>query len=381
MSASRLFFSRAGEELSYQWRVLRSVLDWTIVVYFVIPVLIAAPFLYEDIWQNHHLYWSDKLPYALLFIIALLLSSPGNFRTYLMEADLLHLIQKKALLDPLKRSGFFLSFFGAFLRVFVIFILLLPLFFGVYGLNVHELVSLYLAACSFRLLFLTIKKVFVRNWSKTSLFFILLILIVTLSVNAKPLVTGLVSLFVIGAVFIHHLSQIANTNRWFLKEIEIENRERVRFIKLIMNFSMEVEKEPVNQRNQPLIFWRGSRRIFKKRSKENGVLDLLMKGFLRRNYLMSYLQITGITVSAIIVLPVWIKWVVFLGFAFFIRSWLKSVFRKMMESPFFEIIPYDKEVSESAWLRFNKVLSYPVICLAGVLSAVFTIGELWSRFG
>jgi ABC-2 type transport system permease protein len=381
MSASRLFFSRAGEELSYQWRVLRSVLDWTIVVYFVIPVLIAAPFLYEDIWQNHHLYWSDKLPYALLFIIALLLSSPGNFRTYLMEADLLHLIQKKALLNPLKRNGFFLSFFGAFLRVFVIFILLLPLFFGVYGLNVYELVSLYLAACSFRLLFLTIKKVFVRNWSKTSLFFIFLILIVTLSVNAKPLVTGLVSLLVIGAVFIHHLSQITHTNRWFLKEIEIENRERVRFIKLIMNFSMEVEKEPVNQRNQPLIFWRGSRRIFKKRSKENGVLDLLMKGFLRRNYLISYLQITGITVSAIIVLPVWIKWVVFLGFAFFIRSWLKSVFRKMMESPFFEIIPYDKEVSESAWLRLNKVLSYPVIGLAGVLSAVFTIGELWSRFG
>jgi ABC-2 type transport system permease protein len=380
MSARRLFFGRAAGELRYQWGVLRSVLDWTIVVYLVIPAVIAAPFLYEDFWQNHHLYWSERLPLELLFIIVLLLSATGNFRTYLMEADLLHLIQKKALLNPLKRNGFFLSFFGAFFREFVIFIVFLPLFSGVYGLGVQQLIPLYLAACSFRLIFLTIKKVLART-SSISILFILLVLLVTLSVNVKPLITGVVSLFVIVVVFNHHLSQITNTNRWFLKEIEIEGRERVRFIKLIMNFSMEVEKVPVNQRNQPLIFGRGSRRIFKKRSKENGVLDLLFKGFLRRNYLMTYFQITGITVSAIIVLPVWVKWVVFLGFAFFIRFWLKNIFSKMIESSFFEIVPYDKKVSESALLRFKKILSYPVIGLTGVLSALFTLVELWSRFG
>jgi ABC-2 type transport system permease protein len=384
MRASGLFRRRLFEELGYQWGVMKSVLDWTIVVYLVIPMLVASPFVYADMWQNSHLYWSGKLPLGVLFVLLLLLTASGNYRTYLMEADLLYLLQKKELLYPFKQMGFLFSLIGSVFQVGVAGVITLPLFVEVYGMGMAEIVSMLAVVLAVQLLFMTVKKFTTRVFLKLALFGLMAAAATVLTTEAPPLASGILSISVAGSIIFYHLGQTTKSDRWFMREIEIEERERVRYIKLILTYSMEVEKEPVNQRSRPLVMFRKSQRFFKKvkgRSKEDGLLELLVKGFLRRNYLTLYVQMFLLTISAVIVLPMWLKWIVFAGFAFFIHSWLKSLFRKMLDSPFFTIVPYDKAAADSVWIRFKKLFAFPVIGLAGTLAVILTIIELIGWIG
>jgi ABC-2 type transport system permease protein len=374
MRASTLFFRRLQAEWGYQWGVMKTVLDWTIVVYLVIPVMIAAPFLYADMWEHSGLYWSGRLPFTVLFVLILLVTAGGNIRTYLMEADLLYLLQKKELLYPFKRRGFLYSVTGALVGVLAAGVLALPLFAGEYGMKAPELLPLLSAALAVKLLFMTVKKFTSKRSVQIGVFVLLVAGALVLATNASPVFVSLISIGVTAVVIFYHLKEMPRTDRWFMKEIEIENREKVRYIKLILTYSMEVEKVPVNQRKSPLLMFRGSKRIFKgERSKEDGLLELVVKGFLRRNYLTLYIQMFLLTMSAVVVLPLALKWLVFAGFAFFIQSWLKSLFTKMLDSPFFAVIPYDQKLADPVWLRFRKLFAFPVIGLAGAAVVLFTI--------
>jgi ABC-2 type transport system permease protein len=382
MRASTLFRRRLLAEWGYQWGVMKSVLDWTIVVYLVIPVLVAAPFVYADMWQNSHLYWSGELPMSVLFVLVLLLTASGNYRTYLMEADLLYLLQKKELLYPFKHMGFLFSAIGSVIQVGVAGVVILPLYVEVYGMGMAEMLSMLAVVLAVRLLFMTVKKFTTRVFFKLALFGLMAAAATVLVIEAPPLASGIFSISVSGSVIFYHLGQTTKSNRWFMKEIEIEERERVRYIKLILTYSMEVEKEPANQRHKPLVMFRRSQRLFKMgRLKEDGLLELLIKGFLRKKHLTLYVQMFLLTMSAVIVLPLWLKWIVFAGFSFFIQSWLKSLFRKMLDSPFFVIVPYDRAAADSVWIRFKKMFAFPVIGLAGTLAVILTIIELIGWIG
>ncbi|MCA1055052.1 ABC transporter permease [Rossellomorea aquimaris] len=363
---------RLLEEWRYQWGVVKSVLDWTIVVYLVIPLVIAAPFLYVDMWQYSQLYWNAAIPYPVLLVLILSLSASGNIRTFLKEADLLYLLQKKEILHPFKRYGFLYSVAGSVAVAGVAILVLLPLFKGIYGLAAMELFSLLFLVVAFRLLFFTVKKFTSRVLVKSVMFVFLVLASVSLAATG-PIASGLISLCVIGFLILFHLKQVTKANRWFTKELEIERRERVRYIRLILTYSMEVEKSSFNQRNSPLLFFKHSQRLFKKgRSREDGLLDLLMKGFLRGSYMKLYIQMTLVTTSAIIVFPVWVKWLVFVGFVLFLRSWLKSLYGKMLDAPFFAVVPYDEATAESVWPRFKRILVVPAVGLTGVLVVVLS---------
>ncbi len=371
MKGRKLFFKRLFQEWRYQLGVIRSVVDWTILVYLVVPALVLAPFLYRDAWEYIELYWSAQIPFPFLLLVILLFSSGGNFRTYLLEADLLHLIQRKRLLHALKLAGFLLSLAQLIIGVALIVIIALPVLILIYQFSTMEVLHLSLAIIAFRLLFLTLKKIITRNLYKWILFPMFFVLTLGLIVNLDSVIVGIGGSVCAIAIVIFHLTQLTKTNRWFLRELEIESAEVTRYIKLIFAFSMEVEKEFVSTRKRPFWFYRKSGRIFAARNSENGLLELLLKAFLRnRGHVTTYLQLTMITSSAIIVLPIWLKWIVYLLFLFFFHIWLMSIFDKMQTSPFFSVVPFEKDQSHSVWIRFKKRLYLPSIVFVGLV-AVF----------
>lgn len=374
MKGRKLFIQRLFQEWHFQWRVIQSVLDWTIMLYIAIPSIIMAPFLYMDAWKYVHFYWSDQIPFFMLLLLILLLTARGNFRTYLMEADLLYLLQRKTLLHQLKLYSFLSSSFQIILNVTFIFILILPILVLVYQFTPTDVLLLYLAVSSFRFLFLTFKKIINQSFKKWMIYFLTFIISTVLILNINSVIYVMGSILCIFVIFIFHLTQITKTNRWFLKEIEIENIERNRYIKLILNFSMELEKETNHQSKRPFRFFRQSKRLFMIHNRENGLLEILLKAFLRnKSYLTSYFQLMIWTIFAVIVLPIWLKWVVFICFIFFINSWLKSLYNKMLASHFFYVVPYNKDLLKAVWIRFKKWMSLPVIILIGVLSGLLTL--------
>lgn len=374
MSGRQLFTKRLLQELKVQWGVIRSVFDWTIILYMAIPAMILIPFLYVDAWQNIHLYWSEKIPFSILFLIVLLLSTRGNFRTYAMEADLLYVIQRKKLFYQMKLHSFLFSVFQLVAGVAFIFILLLPIFILMYQFAPIEVLSLYLAICAFRLLFLTLKKIMNRTLYKWIFFPLTFIIAARVILHTDTVLLGVLSIIFIFIIIIFHLTKIIKTNRLFYKEIEIEHEERIRYIKLIFTFSMEVEKEITDQRKKPIFLFRKSRRIFKKRNGENGLLELLLKAFVRnKSHLTLYCQFVIVTLYAITVSPVVLKWFFFLCSCFAVNYWLKALYTEMLKNSFFAVVPFEQELTNVVWLRFKRWIALPAITFIGVFTLILTI--------
>ncbi|MCP3738489.1 hypothetical protein [Rossellomorea sp. BNER] len=53
-----------------------------------------------------------------------------------------------------------------------------------------------------------------------------------------------------------------------------------------------------------------------------------------------------------------------------------SLYTKMIDNPFFSIVPVKKELSDSVWFRFKKVLTIPAVIFIGsvtVLTSIFSL--------
>nr|WP_295972291.1 ABC transporter permease [uncultured Bacillus sp.] len=373
MTGRQLFCKRLKEEWTYQWNIIKTVLDWTIILYLVIPTVVIGSFMYAEAWQSIELYWSSLIPFPLLLLVLLLLTASGNFRTYLQEADLLYLLQQKPLLHGLKRYGLAWSSFTIMTGTALIFVFILPILLQSYQLSLPEVFHLYIALLAFRLLMITCKKIISRTLTKWLVYPLLFAAVFALLFSVRPVLYGIVGFVCIILLYLYQLSQLTKTNRWFQREIEMEKAERIKYIKVILNFSNEVEKEKISTKKRPWILFPQSNRIFKTRSKENGLLELLLKSFLRSPlYLKSYYQMTTVTIVAIIILPLWLKWLVFIAFFFFISSWLKSIFNKMKKHSFFAVAPYKEELEDAVWPRFNRWITLPAVSVIGLTVTLLT---------
>lgn len=373
MSGRRLFINRFVQEWRYQLSVIRTVLDWTVILYIVIPTILVFSSFYVDAWQNIDLYWNEHLPFSILVVLMLLLSSGGNFRTYLLEADLLHLLQQRKILYQLKVYGLIISLLLSFLQTGLIFFISMPILVLSYQFSIKMVLFLFIAIFSYKLVQQTLNKVIYRNYKKWVFTIMLFLLSAFLMLNVPPVLICIGSIVGIVGIACFHISQMKKTNRWFLKELEIESAERMRYIKVILNFSMEVEKQSTYHRKKPILLFKKSERIFKVRNKESGLLELLLKNFLRnRNFVMTYLRLMSLTGFAIVALPLWVKWLVFFCYIFFINSWIKSLYSKMLSNSFFTIISIETEISNKVYPRFRNLLRLPSITLLGIFIMIIS---------
>jgi ABC-2 type transport system permease protein len=368
MTVRKLFLKRVIEDWRFQWGVLHSVFDWTIQLYFLIPALIITPFVYMDVWRNIDYYWHPSIPFFVPLSIILLLSYRGNIRTYLQDADLLYLIQQNKLIYGLKLYGFFLSLVRLLVDEFIIFILSLPILFLSYGFTPMEVLWLFFSINAFRWVVLTLKKVIDRpiwKWVICSLVFVSILL---LNLYTNTAVTGILGIIVDLFIIWLHTNKLLVTHRLFSREIDIERTERIKLIKFILHFSTTVEKENKLLSKKPILLFRKSKRLFQNRTKINGLTEIILKSFLRhRHYLISYFQILFITSFAIIISPIWIKWLVFILFVFFINAWSKALYKKMSSSAFFTVVPIQSDTTKEASLRFRRILIFPLILLLGIV--------------
>ncbi|WP_456275241.1 ABC transporter permease [Bacillus sp. AK128] len=370
MSSKRLFFKRIINSWREQWGVIHSVLDWTVILYMAIPSIIFGCLFYKDLWENVHLYWSKELPAMMIIILLLLVSFMGNFRTFIMNADLLFLIQRPKTLKTLKMLGFWYTFIQKLLTVSCLMVIVLPILKGIYDLSPQEIVDIAVYVMASSLVFLTIKKVMNQGIVK----WICLAVILTVSIVIYPFVPFYMSMLFTIVIIVFHMLYIVSKKHWFMREIEIEELEKVKYMKLILNFSTEVEKVPSYHSKKPLILWRQSGKIFKKRNQQNGLLEFLIKGFFRdRTLLFTYLQLTFLTCSAILILPLWLKWVVLILFILFMNVWMNALYHKLLASPFFSVVSTNEDVELEVSIRFKRLFVSPSVIVTGVLTILVTI--------
>ncbi|MFC4685156.1 ABC transporter permease [Exiguobacterium sp. s149] len=147
MNEHQLFVRRVRTHVTKQWKTWRLILDWTVVLYGVIPFAIFLGYQYRLLWQGE-IEWVSQVP---MFVWALgigivLLRNP--FFVWVERADVT-LVAKRSLIDKLKHD----SLLYQALKLGAMFLFVLSAFMPVLWLDGWSVASIF--AFGISLLFLT----------------------------------------------------------------------------------------------------------------------------------------------------------------------------------------------------------------------------------
>ncbi|WP_400241511.1 ABC transporter permease [Niallia sp. JL1B1071] len=284
MKSRQLFYHRVIRNWKFHSQVFHSVADWTVVLYILIPAIIFCAAIYLSWWKKLP-EWLDNIPFIIPFFVLYLLSWTGNIRTFMVEADKVFLVKKPDLLRGLKRRAYLYFLLQQILVICAGVSCLLPFLLYYYLLSWQEIIVLFvyfssLQACllflkyqirkvvsTFRKSIIMLSLFLVFNWCSQWLYSIvdngyhLPVYAISFAMLILSIILSLKVISKIGSLDIH---------------IEMEQERKSSVTQYIFMASPQIEKPVVMRRKKPLLF-RNSKRIFKKRSPINGLINYLLK--------------------------------------------------------------------------------------------------------
>ncbi|WP_456273678.1 ABC transporter permease [Bacillus sp. AK031] len=312
-----LFLARYRNNILYQYNVIKSVADWTVMLYIIIPAMVIGTLIYRSWWQEIPA-WAERLPFQLFFFLAFLFILSGYFRTFVLEADQVFLVKHKKIFLALKRWGIVSSYFSMTIMTVCIGVFLAPFWLKHFEISMEAFgVFLLFFFCS-KVSHTAVKGTIVgleKSWSKTVFSFSAIFLQLVLWAGTYRLVEGesylplaAASILLIGLTFMINGRRI-RSKKSIASDLQIERSLKVKWISLIFQLSYHVENDSIKPpRQKPRIF-RKSQTIFKNRTAYFGFLEFFIKVMMRNfSYSGTYLQSLGaLSFSQLVLPPLWLK--------------------------------------------------------------------------
>ncbi|MDZ5472578.1 ABC transporter permease [Bacillus sp. 31A1R] len=378
MNSLELFFARVRSEWKFQYGVIRSIADWTIILYILIPWLAVLAMVYRSWWIETP-QWLVGSPLSLFFLVGYLIAWSGSFRTFISEGDRVFLIKNRKLFLSLKQWGMYYTLIIQFLLIGFFTVMCIPFFIKNYGLTGEEIIYYFLLFFGLNV-FLMYVKICLRNIQRNifrkviGIFYFFTIgaisyIIYGLWLN-KFFLFLLLIIIVTFTVAIFYYKKTLNRTSLFDTQLQTEKEEKLKYISAIYQLSYEIEKTSKVSRSKPL-FFRHSKTIFKDRNARNAYIELFIKIFIRnKSYWQTFLQMIFVTASALIIVPpIWIKVLLFGGFIFMLYYWLSIVWERIIVShPLFKKYKNDDSYFNAKRKTVNAVISIAVIGLAVVVT-------------
>ncbi|WP_226670207.1 ABC transporter permease [Metabacillus litoralis] len=337
MSGKRLWIKRAKVDWHYQSNILLSVFDWTIIIYLLIPSLIFGGIAYHSWWYTLPS-WLHDVPLLFYFLGCYLLAWNGLIRTYMDEADQLYLLQHRLKIVELRYTSALFSISIIGLKWLFIFGLLLPITnhfhqmsFGHYLLLIFYFFSLNIVTVTYKQAvyhFGTYKKLVVDIFAFLLLAFVSFF-VVSSQQGHLTIVISVLYIF----LSIWQIKNYQGQLKTFYTDVEKEQKNKGKFIRFMFAVNPEIYLPKVKKaKKRSWLLWRKSKRIYSKRDPVHGVTELFIKAFLRdKSNVFSYLQLISITSTLIVLTPIWLKVLSFIGFWFFFKEWLILLFKEIMK--------------------------------------------------
>lgn len=376
MNSRQLLFHRMRENWNYKYKIIKSVVDWTVLVYLVVPSIIISMFVYRSWWIDSPS-WIGSVSFPMLFVLYFFLLWGGYFKTYVREADIIFLRKNEKLMLGMKQGGIILSYMFEMFSAVSLGLLISPFWFSHYSLGIQHLVLFLGLWVSLKWLIMAINgnlNVHVRGWRNL--------------VRSIPIVIGAAAvwrvsyeafqfdgfmpvLFII--IFNGMMSMLLVKKRFtsihtIEQDLLIDAKDKNKYTEMIFGLSMDIEKlpKPRSVRKSARLYSK-SNRIFKKRTQRNGFLELFIKIATRdTEYIRGYLQVLGVTAAAIVfVPPLWLKMTVAAAGFFFLLVWIGSVWHKLIGNHPFTRKYSGKEGYVKGKNLVTMVLAIPFIIMCG----------------
>ncbi|MEH6943469.1 ABC transporter permease [Bacillus sp. JJ722] len=332
MSSFRIFCDRVKRDYLYQYGIIKSVADWTVMLYIIVPFTIAGVIIYRS-WWSELPNWSTFLSLRLAAIIAYILCWTGSFRTFVQEVDGMYLIQHTRKFIAMKKWSLSFSALKSFLKIGIFVIVLLPFFVFEFSLSTGEIISFFSFFIALHMLLLSVKTVMFSvkdRWIGkvySVLLFLLLLIMIFFEANRIYELVYSISFSVVFLIItmVLHRPRVLST-KYFQEEFVSENEAKLRYMNKVFTASPSIEKPKIIKRKRPILFT-NSARIFSKRTPENGFFEVFIKVISRNfSYLVGYFQlISGTLVAIVLVPPLIFKAIIAFGFVFFILFWMNNL--------------------------------------------------------
>lgn len=371
MNPRQLGLKRLKYNGLYQYRAIRSALDWTVMLYFIVPGLLLGIRGYYSLWAEPLPQWIVHTPFALVAAAVFFFLRMGVVRVLLEPGDALFLLQKKAWMRTVAAIGCTYSIIVQFLGNALIWVILLPVL-----LRIHDITmvgwmlllcysGLYKTVYSFLSNHILISYSSWRRWIASAGYTILggllfIVSIVQFRQEEAVLSVGCAVLLGILLYLFRRRMRLANA---FERDVVLEREYRLKWTAFLLRDTLD--RSPWFQTRRPVIF-RRSNRFFKFRASYLVFAEICIKSFFRSKlHLKTYAQFLAISIIALFLTPLQIRIIVFVGLIALMIVWIRGVWREFIRSSYVQLFRWSDQVLLSA---------YPIVLYGSVLPAAVLFG-------
>ena len=367
MIAKQLFYKRFNKNVEYQWNNIKTILDWTTVIYGFLFVLLMFALL--DGLRNEATIFIDQIPLAISLLFIYHLCWSGRIRVYVEEADEYFLLGNKRFIETIKKYSMIVSY--TFNTIVTIFVITIFLFFTTGLFLTYESFSFYFVILLISYSALLIKKLWKRmftGWNyKLSIVAIYILFYLLFILFYKEVYFSIILL----GLFLYLINYYYKSNS-FAVDVTENEEERMKYVRVMFQMSEYVPYSKPQQGDKKIIFFK-SKGIYHERTEQNIINEMFLKYFIRNyRYIFTFLQLISLTVFAMAFLPLWFKYGLFFGFFFFIKEWLNTVYEEFVTHPFLTVFR-KKLLEESIREKATQGYYYAACGLVGFILAISTL--------
>lgn len=329
MIAKRLFWMRVSRYMKQQWKTVRLIVDWTIFLYGVIPFLIWAGYSYWLVWEGN-IDWLRDVPYLLWAILFGWVMWQDRMFVWVERADLI-LVADCRLIRQLKWYSVVYQMTQHLIQYGFYLLLIAPILY-VKGRTTVEIfafgAALFLLSWCHAWIQYQLRLRHVHLMKRLLVVLIAFVGVYALLIESVLLGVLIGSLMVTCALYVGEgwVSKHPNIGR----EIEIGERERASFDRVLLTTSGAIEK--TSDRKRPLYRPRPNRFGTVRRT-----MALLMY-FRTSSHRNLWFRLIPLGITSVILLPSWFKLVVPIYLLYVAYQEQTSFTREMERHPFFQSI-------------------------------------------
>ncbi|CAM3809975.1 MULTISPECIES: ABC transporter permease [Bacillus] len=366
------FYKRLRHEMGRKWKSIRSITDWTVALYIIIPALIFIGIYYRSLWIEE-LSMGETVYFGLGLLVFYVITYSRGVRSFFEQADSLFLISYPAHMQKLMQYGMTYTFIRIAITNVVVVVAMLPVLMKSIGVTKIQVVLFWLFFTVFRFMLSLLTRFIHVRVGKRWLLWIIKNVISSISLSFFGLSLFLIyknpfyAIPSIGlAVFliIVLIKEKRNYKNCFFKEIEKEKEESMRWTSGIMQVGGHTAK-PSSSNKKPWMFPRSKKLLGKK--KDSRIVESFLKEFFRTSSArIFYIQIVCISTVSIIMSPRWIAAII-LAFALVgISRYARDYWNEFTKKMFLHLYCDEGKLLLLRW-KADRYLLLPVLLLYGIV--------------
>ncbi|WP_242241755.1 ABC transporter permease [Bacillus cereus group sp. BfR-BA-01309] len=366
------FYKRLRHELGRKWKSIRSITDWTVALYIIIPALIFIGIYYRSLWIEE-LSMGETVYFGLGLLVFYVITYSRGVRSFFEQADGLFLISYPAHMQKLMQYGMTYTFIRIAITNVGVVVSMLPVLMKSIGVTKIQVVLFWLFFTVFRFMLSLLTRFIHVRVGKRWLLWTIKNIISSISLSFFGLSLFLIyknpfySIPSIGlAVFliIVLIKEKRNYKNCFFKEIEKEKEESMRWTSGIMQVGGHTAK-PSSSNKKPWMFPRSKKLLGKK--KDSRIVESFLKEFFRTSSArIFYIQIVCISTVSIIMSPRWIAAII-LAFALVgISRYARDYWNEFTKKMFLHLYCDEGKLLLLRW-KADRYLLLPVLLLYGIV--------------